>query len=45
MSSVSRISVPTSGGPIPGDLATPDGVDPWPGRVFAFFHEQLVDQD
>jgi carboxymethylenebutenolidase len=33
VTSLSRISVPTSGGPLPGDLAIPDGVGPWPGVV------------
>jgi carboxymethylenebutenolidase len=33
MTSLSRISVPTASGPIPGDLATPEGAGPWPGVV------------
>ncbi len=33
MSSLSRISVPTSDGPIRADLAMPDGAGPWPGVV------------
>ena len=44
MSSLSRISVPTPGGPIPGDLATPEGAGPWPG-VAGFGYDAEVTED